>query len=86
MTKPTKQKTCSFVGTFFLRGISMKDYYGKCGSCTYCELGSGEPSAFFTTTFRCSHRNFSVKLDEEFCSKFEPAPGRTNEIIEKYDR
>lgn len=62
-----------------------KDYYGKCGSCRYCELGSAYTFAY-STSFKCSRNNYSVKADEERCSNYEPAPGRTNSDIAVYDR
>lgn len=62
-----------------------KDYSGKCGACRYCELGTGY-TALYSTSFMCSRNNYRVKADESICSKFEPAPGRTNAIIEMYDK
>ena len=62
-----------------------KEYYGKCGSCKYCELGTAY-TFLYSTSFTCSRDKSSVKADKEACNKFEPAPGRTNEIIEKYDK
>lgn len=63
----------------------MKDYYGKCGSCKYCELGTAYTFCY-STSFTCSKNNYSVKADEKACDKFEIAYGQTNDIIEKYDR
>lgn len=65
--------------------MNMKDYYGKCGSCKFCELGTAYTSCY-STSFTCSKNNYSVKADEKACNKFEFAPGRTNDIIEKYDK
>ena len=65
--------------------MARNDYYGKCGSCKYCELGTAYTFAY-STKFTCSRGNYSVKADEKPCSKFEPAPGRTNDMIEKYIR
>ena len=62
-----------------------KDYYGKCGSCRYCEIGTAYTS-LYSTSFTCSRNNYSVKAAEQACSKFEPAPGRTNDMIEKYNK
>lgn len=63
-----------------------KDYYGKCGSCKYCELGTGVTWCY-VTEFLCSRSSGRrVKADEKACSAFQPAPGRTNSDIEKYDR
>ena len=62
-----------------------KDYCGKCGSCKYCDLSTGYTSCY-TTTFKCTRANYSVKADEERCSKYEIAQGRTNELIAIYDK
>ena len=52
-----------------------KDYYGKCGSCKHCELGTAYTSAY-STSFQCSRNGYSVKADEKPCSKYEPALDR----------
>lgn len=65
--------------------MAVKDYYGKCGTCRYCELGTANTS-WYSTTFQCSRNGYSVKADEPACDRFEPAKNRTNELIEKYDR
>jgi len=67
-------------------GVDMsKDYFGKCGSCIYCSLGSAETFAY-STSFRCTRNGYSVKADEKPCGSYEPDFDRTNEIIEKFDR
>lgn len=64
--------------------MSRIDYYGKCGSCKYCELGTGY--AFISKkSFECSHNGYRVEADERPCEHYEPAAGRTNDMIEKYD-
>ena len=65
--------------------MARKDYYGRCGSCKYCELGTAYTS-YYSTSFTCSYHDRSVKADESSCSRFEPAFGRTNDMIEQYDR
>ena len=65
--------------------MAKKDYYGRCGSCKYCELGTAYTFCL-RTTFTCSRYNQSVEADEKPCSRYEPAPGRTNDMIEQYDR
>ena len=67
------------------RETMAKDYYGKCGSCKHCELGTGYTS-LYSTSFTCSRNNYSVKADEKPCNKFEPALGRSNAMIEKYNK
>lgn len=62
-----------------------KDYYGKCGSCKHCELGTAYTSAY-SRSFQCSRNGYSVKADEKPCSKYEPALGRCNSDIAHYDR
>lgn len=62
-----------------------KDYYGKCGSCKYCELGTAYTSGY-STSFKCSRSGYSVKADEHPCNSYEPALGRTNGDIERYDK
>jgi len=65
--------------------MSTVDYYGKCGSCKYCQLGTGY--AFISKkAFMCSYKEYRVEADERPCSHYEPAEGRTNEIIAEYDR
>ncbi|MBE6953266.1 MAG: hypothetical protein E7452_06915 [Ruminococcaceae bacterium] len=65
--------------------MAVKDYFGKCGACKFCDLSSGSTFCY-TTKFDCTRFRQSVKADENGCNKFEPAPGRTNEIIAKYDK
>ncbi len=65
--------------------MTYKDYMGKCGSCRYCDLSSGYTSCY-STSFKCTRNNYSVKADEKACSRFEIAPGRSNDIIAKYDK
>ena len=62
-----------------------KDYIGCCGSCIECDLLDSY-TALYTTTFKCTRYNRSVKADEEGCSKYEIAPRRTNEMIAKLDK
>ena len=62
-----------------------KDYYGKCGMCKYCELGTAYTWAY-STSFTCSRYNRSVKADENACGSYEPALGRTNEAVAQYDK
>lgn len=62
-----------------------KDYYGKCGSCKYCDLGTANTS-WTGTSFKCTISFYAVEASEKSCSRWEPAPGRTNDVIEKYDR
>ncbi len=65
--------------------MAIKDYYGKCGSCIHCDLSSGYTFCY-STTFKCTWHNRSVKGDENSCSKFEPAQGRSNQTIAIYDK
>lgn len=62
-----------------------KSYYGKCGSCRYCELGTAYTFAY-STSFKCSCNGYSVKADEEVCNYYEPDRYRTNDTIAAYDR
>lgn len=62
-----------------------KDYYGKCGSCKFCELGTAHTAAY-STSFRCTRNSYSVKADEPSCNRYEPALGRTNDTIARYDQ
>ena len=62
-----------------------KDYYGKCGTCRYCELGTAYTSAY-STSFNCSRNGYRVKADEKACNKYEPAAGRTNADVARYDK
>lgn len=65
--------------------MARKDYSGCCGSCVDCDLNDRD-TFLYSTTFRCTRYGRSVKADERACSKFEPARGRTNELIAKYDK
>lgn len=65
--------------------MAAKSYYGKCGSCKYCELGTAYTFAY-STSFQCSRNHYSVKADERACNHFEPDIGRTNDIIAMYDK
>lgn len=62
-----------------------KNYYGFCGSCVYCELGTAETHAY-STSFKCSRNGYRVKADEKTCNKYEPDRSRTNDAIAAYDR
>lgn len=62
-----------------------KDYYGKCGMCKYCELSTAYTFAY-STSFTCTYHNRSVKADEKSCGRYEPAYGRTNETVARYDK
>lgn len=62
-----------------------ESYYGKCGSCRYCELGTAETIAY-STSFMCSRNNRRVKANENPCSRYEPDRARTSDTIAKYDR
>lgn len=61
-----------------------RNYYGFCGSCIYCELGTANRSSFSKTSFRCSKNGYAVNADERPCSKYEPDRTRTNDIIARY--
>ena len=65
--------------------MAKKSYVGCCGSCIDCDL-TDSYRALYSTTFKCTRYNRSVKADEDACSKFEPDKKRTNELIEKYDK
>lgn len=81
------EKSCLNDENSFKEGESFmtKDYYGKCGSCIYCELGTAYTLAY-STSFKCSRNGYSVKADEKHCDRYEPAPGRCNDDIARYDR
>lgn len=65
--------------------MAVKNYYGLCGSCKYCELGTGTTYAY-ATSFKCSRGGYYVKADEKPCNRYEPDRTRTNDIIDKYVR
>ncbi len=65
--------------------MAKKNYYGFCGSCKYCELGTAYTFAY-STSFKCSRNGYSVKADEKPCNRYEPDRTRTNDMIEKYDK
>lgn len=65
--------------------MARKNYTGHCGSCKYCELGTGETFAY-VTTFKCARNGYSVTAMEKPCNRYEPDRGRTNDMIERYDR
>ena len=47
-----------------------KNYVGCCGYCKHMDLRSGYTSAY-STSFKCTRNNYSVKADEKSCNKFE---------------
>ena len=65
--------------------MNTKDYYGKCGSCRFCDLGSAYTFCY-STSFTCTRYNQSVRADEKRCDRFEPALGGSNETIAIYDK
>ena len=62
-----------------------KSYVGKCGFCTHMDLNSGSTFCY-STSFKCTRNNYSVKADEKACNRFEPDRNRSNEMIAKYDK
>lgn len=65
--------------------MAKTNYYGRCGSCEYCELGTAY-TCCYSTTFTCSRFNRQVKATEAPCGRYEPDRSRTNDMIGKYDR
>ena len=67
------EKSCLNDENSFKEGeiFMTKDYYGKCGSCIYCELGTAYTLAY-STSFKCSRNGYSVKADEKHCDRYEP--------------
>lgn len=67
--------------------MAVKNYIGCCGSCVHCDL-SDSYTSLYTTTFKCTWWNRSVKANDDAkdCKKFEPAKNRTNDLIAKYDK
>lgn len=65
--------------------MTYKDYFGKCGTCRYCDLSSAYTFCY-STTFKCTYYNRSVRADENKCSRFEIALGRSNETVKLYDK
>ena len=65
--------------------MARKNYSGCCGFCRYCDLSSGYTFAY-STSFKCTRNNYSVKADEKPCNRYDKDPSRTNDMIEKYDR
>lgn len=63
-----------------------RDYYGKCGTCKYCDLGDVYRSWTSGNQFKCLRSSYRVRADEKPCSRYEPARGRTNDDVAKYDR
>lgn len=65
--------------------MTTKDYIGCCGSCVNCALNDSY-TFLYTTTFKCTQWNRSVKADEKACSKYEVAKNRTNDLIARFDK
>ena len=57
-----------------------KNYVGCCGYCKHMDLRSGYTSAY-STSFKCTRNNSSVKADEKSCNKFEADGSRSNATI-----
>ena len=67
--------------------MASENYYGKCGSCKFCELGDTYfPFGSSTPKFKCSKawNSTYVWAKEDPCNCYEPDRTRTNDIIEKY--
>lgn len=64
-----------------------KNYFGKCGSCKYCDLKSGETFAY-STSFVCTRSvaKYRVKADEKPCNKYEADYSRSDSYIASYDK
>lgn len=62
-----------------------KSYTGCCGYCKHMDLYSGYTFAY-STSFKCTRNDYSVKADEKACNKFEPDRNRSNDMIAKYDK
>lgn len=62
-----------------------KSYTGCCGYCKHMDLYSGYTFCY-STSFKCTRNNYSVKADEKACSKFEPDRNRSNDMIAEYDK
>lgn len=62
-----------------------KNYVGCCGYCKHMDLRSGYTSAY-STSFKCTRNNYSVKADEKSCNKFEADGSRSNATIARYDK
>ena len=65
--------------------MARKDYAGCCGACADCDLNDCY-KFLYSMTFKCARYDRYVKADERGCGRFEPARGRSSEIIEKYDK
>ena len=65
--------------------MASKTYYGRCGTCRYCDLSSGYTFCN-STSFRCTRNNYSVKADEKPCNRYECDRSRSTEIIARYDK
>ena len=64
-----------------------KDYYGKCGTCVYCDLESGSTFAY-STSFICTRSvaKYRVKADEKPCNQYERDYSRSDDQIASYDK
>lgn len=62
-----------------------KSYTGCCGYCKHMDLYSGYTFCY-STSFKCTRNNYSVKADEKACNKFEPDRNRSNDMIAEYDK
>ena len=62
-----------------------KNYIGCCGSCIHCDLHDSY-TALYSTSFKCTRNNYSVKADEKTCNRYELDRNRTNDMIAKYDK
>ena len=70
-----------------VKRMSDKSYYGKCGSCKYCELGYNYETFSGSMKFACEKVSGAfVYADEDPCGRYEPDRSRTNDMIAKYDR
>jgi len=60
--------------------MKIKDYWGKCASCMFCDLSDGRVSDT-ELSFRCIYYGRSVKAEDTPCRKYKLKWERSNEEI-----
>ena len=70
---------------FLFAGIALPRRFQADCRFIHMDLRSGYTSAY-STSFKCTRNNYSVKADEKSCNKFEADGSRSNATIARYDK
>ena len=60
--------------------MKIKDYWGLCGSCIFCDLSDGE-TVESRLEFKCMYYDRRVEAHDQICRKYKLKQGRSNQEI-----